>query len=175
MSKQKFELLQERHPDVLVLEMQGNFYKAFNDSAFVLSGLMEYKLKETKTGYKCGFPVVAYEKVNAACESHRINYVVYEGEKVVDQNSFEDNQFCNYCKMYEPDPENVCSLEQVPEKKQALLIVDGCGMNASDAIVDLKNNVEREILGKGFRVISLSVFSREVNKVVIMQGLAVYE
>lgn len=177
MSKQKFEILREQHPDVLVLEMQGNFYKAFNDSAYVLSGLMGYKLKTTKAGYKCGFPVVAYEKVKEACESQRINYVVYDGEKLVDQNSFKNNQFCDYCRSYEPEQE----INKFPEKisgkkKQALLLVEGCGMNVSDALVDLKNNVEKEILEKGFQIISLSVFEKEVNsKVVFMQGLAVYE
>ena len=45
MSKLKYEILQEQYPDTLVLELQGNFYKAYDSSACVLSGLMEYKLK----------------------------------------------------------------------------------------------------------------------------------
>ena len=82
MSKLKYEILQEQYPDTLVLELQGNFYKAYDSSAWVLSGLMEYKLKETKAGYKCGFPVVAYDKVKAVCENNRINYVFYDGERL---------------------------------------------------------------------------------------------
>lgn len=178
MAKQKFEILREQHPDILVLEMQGNFYKAYNDSAYVLSGLMEYKLRETKAGHKCGFPIVAYEKVKATCENQRISYVVYDGETLVDQNFFEDNQFSDYCRLYEPEQEIKNASEKITGKKkeQALLLVEGCGMNVSDALVDLKNNVEKEILEKGFRITSLSIFEKEVNtKVVFMQGLTVYE
>ena len=55
-------------------------------------------------------------------------------------------------------------------------MIEGCGMNVSDALVDLKHNVEKQVLEKGFRIISISVFEKEVNsKVVFMQGLAVYE
>lgn len=178
MSKLKYEILQEQYPDTLVLELQGNFYKAYDSSAWVLSGLMEYKLKETKAGYKCGFPVVAYDKVKAACENNRINYVFYDGERLSDQDVFLDNQFDEYRRLYKPVQKVQPSPVEVTAKKetQALLLVEGCGMNVSDALVDLKHNVEKQVLEKGFRIISLSVFEKEVNsKVVFMQGLAVYE
>ncbi len=178
MSKLKYEILQEQYPDTLVLELQGNFYKAYDSSAWVLSGLMEYKLKETKAGYKCGFPVVAYDKVKAVCENNRINYVFYDGEKLSDQDVFPDNQFDEYRRLYKPVQKVQSSPVEVTAKKerQALLLIEGCGMNVSDALVDLKHNVEKQVLEKGFRIISLSVFEKEVNsKVVFMQGLAVYE
>ena len=57
MSKLKYEILQEQYPDTLVLELQGNFYKAYDSSAWVLSGLMEYKLKE-ESGKYYGFDFV---------------------------------------------------------------------------------------------------------------------
>ena len=164
MSKLKYEILQEQYPDTLVLELQGNFYKAYDSSAWVLSGLMEYKLKETKAGYKCGFPVVAYDKVKAVCENN--------------QDVFPDNQFDEYRRLYKPVQKVQSSPVEVTAKKerQALLLIEGCGMNVSDALVDLKHNVEKQVLEKGFRIISLSVFEKEVNsKVVFMQGLAVYE
>lgn len=178
MQKQKFEKLKEQHPDMLVLQMQGNFYKAFNDSAFVLSGLMDYKLRDTKSGHKCGFPVIAYDKVKAACEDQKISYVVYEGDVLVDQQSFPDNRFKEYCLMYRQEnvTEETVKKENTPESRQALLLVEGCGMNASEALGNLKENIEKEVLSKGFRVVSLSILVKDVsNKVVFIQGLAVYE
>lgn len=179
MQKQKFESLKEQHPGMLVLQLQGNFYKAFNDSAYVLSGLMDYKLKPTKSGYKCGFPTVAYDKVKEACECQRISYVVYEGDTLVDQNSFSDNQFRSYCKMYGQENiqvEKTVKKEIVQEKRQALIFIEGCGVNMTDALSSLKDNIEKEILAKGFRIISLSVLEKDgSNKLVLVQGLAVYE
>lgn len=179
MQKQKFESLKEQYPNMLVLQLQGNFYKAFNDSAYVLSGLMDYKLKPTRSGYKCGFPVVAYDKVKEACESQRISYVVYDGNALVDQNSFSDNQFQSYCKMYGREniqAEKTVKKEIMQEKKQALILVEGCGVNMPDALNSLKDNIEKEIISKGFRIISLSVLEKDGNnKLVLVQGLAVYE
>lgn len=179
MQKQKFENLKEQYPDMLVLQLQGNFYKAFNDSAYVLSGMMDYKLNPTKSGYKCGFPTVAYDKVKEACELQRISYVVYDGETLVDQYSFSDNQFQSYCKMYGQENvqvEKTIKKEIVQEKRQALILVEGCGVNMTDALSSLKDGIEKEILTKGFRIVSLSVLEKNGNnKLVLVQGLAVYE
>lgn len=178
MQKQKFEILQEKHPDMMVLQMQGNFYKAFNDSAYVLSGLMDYKLRTTKSGYKCGFPVIAYDKVKAACEEQKISYVVYEGDKLVDQGNFLENRFQEYCLMYGPDDETDETVKKNNTIKsgQALILVEGFGMNVTEAFGNLKENIEKEILSKGFRIVSLSVIEKDANsKVVFIQGIAVYE
>lgn len=176
---QKFEFLKEKHPNTLVLQMQGNFYKAFNESAFVLSGLMNYKLKKTKSGYKCGFPVVAYEKVKAMCEEQKISYVFYDGNVLVSQCDFSNEHFQEYCVMYgqEIQEEKIIKAEKKPENCQALILVEGCGINVSEALGNLKDNIIKEILSKGFRIVSLSLLEKDVNseKIVFIQGIIVYE
>ena len=177
MQKQRFEILQEKHPDSMVLQMQGNFYKAFNESAFVLSGLMDYKLRNTKSGYKCGFPVIAYDKVKDSCSGNRIAYVVYDGDSLVDQEMFADNQFHSFCNMYRKEilEDKVVTQNNV-KSKQGLLLVDGCGMNMSDALSNLKDKVEKSIILNNMRVVSLNVMEdKSGGNLILLHGIVVFE
>lgn len=75
-----------RHPNNIVLVLQGGFYHAVDDAAKVLASIMGYKLRQTNGGeVECGFPYNTLDKVMIKLEYERINYVVYQKDMITNQ------------------------------------------------------------------------------------------
>ena len=90
-------MLSTQYPNTVILQLRGGFYNAFDDSAIVLSEIMDYKLNQSSSGkYKSGFPVNVLDKVLTQFKNHHVNTIVFDNEKIVDNIDFEDNSFINY-------------------------------------------------------------------------------
>lgn len=77
-----------KHPDAVVLVLQGGFYHAIGCSAEVLSSVMKYKLRQTQAGeVECGFPYNTLERVMNCLEREKLNYVVYQSDVITNQYS----------------------------------------------------------------------------------------
>lgn len=75
-----------RHPNNIVLVLQGGFYHTVDDAAKVLASIMGYKLRQTNGGeVECGFPYNTLDKVMSKLEYERINYVVYQKDMITNQ------------------------------------------------------------------------------------------
>ena len=84
----KSKLLEDRHPDSVVLVLRGGFYHAIGHSAEVLACLTGYKLREMKGGeVECGFPYGSLNKIMKLLKENGINYQVYQNDEVTHQNS----------------------------------------------------------------------------------------
>lgn len=82
----KIKELTLRHPNNIVLVLQGGFYRAIDDSAKTLASVMGYKLRQASGGeVECGFPCNALDKVMIKLEYERINYVVYQKDMIINQ------------------------------------------------------------------------------------------
>ena len=93
----KCEILSKQYPNTVILQLRGGFYNAFDDSAIVLSNIMDYKLNQSVSGkYKSGFPVNILDKVIKEFKKHHIDTIVFNNEKIVDNIIFDDNEFVNH-------------------------------------------------------------------------------
>lgn len=61
------------------MRRRGKFYSAYDADAYVLYGLMRYKMIKNMVG----FPVEALGKVQEALEENRVDYVVIDNDKEV--------------------------------------------------------------------------------------------
>ena len=91
----KSENLSIEYPKTCILQLQGNFYNAFGESARVLSSVMDYRLKDTNK-LKTGFPINALDKVIAKFEEYHINIIVFSKGEKLKHLEFEDNTFDKY-------------------------------------------------------------------------------
>lgn len=75
-----------RHPNNIVIVLQGGFYHAVDNPAKVLAFVMGYKLRQANGGeVECGFPYSALDKVLSKLKYERINYVVYQKDIITNQ------------------------------------------------------------------------------------------
>lgn len=92
--KTRYDDLSEHNPSTLVLQLQGGFYHAYEDSAKVLAAITGYKLREKSSGkLECGFPVTALEKNISLLSQKDIRYVVFNGEAVIKRNSCDGKRY----------------------------------------------------------------------------------
>lgn len=99
-----FEKLAEEYPNTLILISRGLFFNAFNESAFVLSELMNYKVnKSSANTYRAGFPYDSLEKIRNVCVAERVNFIAFNGkeEVVIDEAAFEGNRFEEFCRKFD--------------------------------------------------------------------------
>ena len=91
------EILSRQYPNTVILQLRGGFYNAYDDSALVLSEVMDYKLTQSSSGkYKSGFPINALDKVIRQFKNFHIDTIVFDNDKIVDNIIFDDNEFLNY-------------------------------------------------------------------------------
>ncbi len=188
--KNQFEILEEKYPSTCIMQLRGNFYNAFNDSAVVLSALREYKLKTAPSGFKCGFPETVLTSVKEEFDKNHINYKVFNNGAVVIENSFEDNRFDEYLKMYKPtaakkavnDTDKKEKVEAPVKtvsisKKQYVSLITGNGLTIEDCMSDIKGKVQKSIDENNIKVVSLSVVNGITgnSQGCTLQGIFIYE
>ena len=184
-SKRKFEELEERYPDSLVMQLRGKFYCAYDKCAVVLSDIFDYKLKSTDTSSRCGFSIEAFDKVKDELDRLHINYVFVQNGKVLDEGKFKNNGFCDLyygaevcladTNKEENDRGSACGKPMITQRTS---IINGSGVNFEDAMIDIKKNIEKSILDNGFRVVSFSFITRNDvsnSSIVELRGIVVYE
>ena len=113
----------------IVMIKIGNFYELYNIDAYILSKIMNYKLKNESNYMKVGFPIISLNKVTEKLDNLRINYIVIEKEEIYiikTNKKFKNNNYkeyylnsnniknindridiiCNYLKNYDKDKIN---------------------------------------------------------------------
>lgn len=83
------------YENYILLIKSGNFYICLNKDAFVISNVMNYKIVDSKSYVKVGFPISSLEKVISTLENKYINYVVINKE-LVSKKKFKVNNFKKY-------------------------------------------------------------------------------
>ncbi len=75
----------------VVLILKQFMYKAYDESARVLSSIMEYKLYESRDGICSAGP--DKDKIMKMLSAFHVNYVIAEYGEITDMRSFPDNRF----------------------------------------------------------------------------------
>jgi hypothetical protein len=91
-----YDELISKYKKTVVIRLRGSFYNAFDESAFILSFLMGYKVKKISetAKCKCGFPSNALEKVISVFNTEMVDYVILDASKIVAQKEFfSDNKY----------------------------------------------------------------------------------
>ena len=75
----------------IIIRKSGGFYQVFDNDALIISYLFDYKI----INYKCGFPLVAINKVINTLEEKKINFIIKDEEEVV-KNFRNKNTYSKY-------------------------------------------------------------------------------
>lgn len=112
----EYEKLLTLYKETVVIRLRGMFYNAFEESAFVLSVITGYKIKKTSLTAmcKCGYPSTAFGKVLGLLKDGHINFVIYEGTKIIEKESFEDNR---YLKVLQEFDDSTIEVSEASEKR----------------------------------------------------------
>ena len=75
----------------IIIRKSGGFYQVFDNDALIISYLFNYKI----INFKCGFPLVAINKVINTLEEKKINFIIKDEEEVV-KNFRNKNTYSKY-------------------------------------------------------------------------------
>ena len=77
------------------LRIIGKFYQAYEDDAYVIHALMDYKVSNGKVG----FPISSIGKVQNKLDECKINYKIIDKDSIVSENDFRNfNKYDKYLK-----------------------------------------------------------------------------
>lgn len=87
--------IKQVHKTEIVLVKIGDFYHVYGKDAYILSYLVQYKLKtieeQKETLPTCGFPVKSLPKIQALLEQKKINYILVDR-----RNNYEVDEIMNF-------------------------------------------------------------------------------
>lgn len=66
------------HPEYVVMTKVGKFYKVYGKDSYILSYLLQYKVKTEGRFMTLGFPDASLKKVQSVLESRKINYLILD-------------------------------------------------------------------------------------------------
>ena len=75
----------------IVIRKTGGFYQVFDNDALIISYLFNYKI----INFKCGFPLIAINKVINTLEEKKINFIIKDEEEIV-KNFKNKNTYSKY-------------------------------------------------------------------------------
>lgn len=78
--------------NAVILRKIGGFYTCFDNDAYIISYLCDYKIKNGRVG----FPVNTLNKVTNMLESKTINYIVKENMEDVMKKNYKNNKYNYY-------------------------------------------------------------------------------
>ena len=90
------EIMEKEFPNYIIMFEKGSFCNVYYEDSYVISYLLDYKIKQLGTDVSCGFPKNSLNKVRSILENKKINYLVvdrshsYEEDNKVD---FKDNKY----------------------------------------------------------------------------------
>lgn len=184
--------LKEKYPDTLILRLRGNFYQSFDDSAFALSAITGYKLRQRSKNnlHTCGFPCNALDKVMDLMQKAKISHIVFDAQEIVAHEIYDDNSFLSIVSAFDSvkdrdiETESVCNDEKDTVssvsfvKKQYVKFYECSGTDQTSAYIDLQNKIDLE-LSKGSSVAALSFQKNKDKKAAlkrfVLSGIVIYE
>ena len=78
----------------VVLMLKTFMYTAYDDSARIISYLMDYKLCDTLDGLYCAGP--DKEKISSVLSAHHVNHIISEYGEITKMSTYEDNRYEMY-------------------------------------------------------------------------------
>ena len=71
--------IKDLFPDYIVLVKIGTFFGSYNNDAYIMSYIFQYKLKILVSyDTTCGFPTSSINRIKSILESRSINYLVVD-------------------------------------------------------------------------------------------------
>ena len=70
---EKYNLNKNKYPKYIILIKVGIFYETYNEDAYILNNLFNYKIKEINNNKRLGFPTNSYDKVITKLKEFQIN------------------------------------------------------------------------------------------------------
>ena len=77
------------------LRKQGKFYCAYNEDAYVVNAIMNYKVSNGKIG----FPINSLGKVTNNLDNSKVNYVVIDNDREIIKKQFSKNCYNKYLQL----------------------------------------------------------------------------
>ena len=91
---EKYNLNKNKYPKYIILIKVGIFYETYNEDAYILNNLFNYKIKEINNNKRLGFPTNSYDKVITKLKEFKINYIIIEDD--ITKKTFKQNNYSNY-------------------------------------------------------------------------------
>ncbi len=85
-----------KYSKYVILIKVGIFYETYNEDAYILNNLFNYKIRNINNVKQVGFPVNSYDKVITKLNKFKINYLIIDKEiirKKFNKNNY--NEFLN--------------------------------------------------------------------------------
>ena len=80
---------------VVSIRKVGKFYHAYEDDAYVIHAIMDYKVSNGKVG----FPTSSIGKVQTKLDECKVNYKIIDKDNIVDEKDFKNlNKYDKYLK-----------------------------------------------------------------------------
>ncbi len=83
-----------KYPKYVIMIKIGVFYEVYNEDAYVIHNIMDYKVKDMKNNKRLGFPVNSYNKVIIGLDRAKVNYMVIDKEII--KKKFNKNNYSKY-------------------------------------------------------------------------------
>lgn len=99
------------YKEYVLLFKYGNFYETFDNDAYIISKLFNYKLVKMKDTFRCGFPINSLSYVLDNLCGMSINFIVIDKDTIKER-EFESNCYSNY-KMDDNIKYNINSINNI--------------------------------------------------------------
>ena len=94
-----YNTYKDNYKEYVVFIRMGNFYETYNNDAYIISKIMNYKVKNISNNVRVGFPIISLNKVLDELNNNKINYIVIEKDeiyKISIKKKFRGNNYLNY-------------------------------------------------------------------------------
>lgn len=193
MSDLKTKELEAQYKGTVVLRKKGIFYHSYDESAFVLGELFNYKVKKQSSGRcRVGFPVAKLDKIKQSVEKEHVNIIVFDGDECVTHKSFDDNRFFDILGRFDKgkivieqtalqnDMQTLGNIDDMKTENaaiQCVSFVQGQGLSLENAIMDFQTHLNDFLeSGKRIRTMSFTENTSMNNRGIFqVQGLVVFD
>lgn len=94
-----YNTYKDNYKEYVIFIKIGNFYETYDNDAYIISKIMNYKVKNISNNIRVGFPITSLNKVLDELNNNKINYIVIEKDeiyKISIKKKFRDNNYLNY-------------------------------------------------------------------------------
>lgn len=94
-----YNTYKDNYKEYVIFIKIGNFYETYGNDAYIISKIMNYKVKNISNNVRVGFPITSLNKVLDELNNNKINYIVIEKDeiyKISIKKKFRDNNYSNY-------------------------------------------------------------------------------
>jgi len=90
------EIMKQEFSDYVIIFERGTFCNVYYEDSYIVSYLMDYKIKQLGTDVSCGFPKSGLNKVRIALENKKINFMIVDRRHSFEEDDkveFEENKY----------------------------------------------------------------------------------